>query len=155
MPNMTTPYKNLPPELRAYVDSRDPSDKLLAAAAGWGLDKLAQDAAPDAGPAKAMAAARMGADDALAAFSAARSQDVAAVLALRGIAEPRQDDSPFVHAAAAERTENGVRAGKRLRYGDGGHEGGATEPVSETRRAPVPCESIARGGGNKKTGGAR
>lgn len=152
MPNKTmTPYKNLPTELRAYVDSRDPSDKLLAAAAGWGLDKLARDPAPDAGPAQTMAAARLGADDAAAAFSGKRSQDVAAVLALRGISEPREGDGPLVHAAAAEREAQGSRRG-RVRYGESGEQdSGRLAQAGAAKTVPVrAAEAPAR-----KTGGAR
>lgn len=147
----TTPYKNLPAELRAYVDSRDPSDKLLAAAAGWGLDKLARDTAPDAGPAQTMAAARLGADDAAAAFSGKRSQDVAAVLALRGICDPREGDGPLVHAAAAERQAQGSRRVK-IRYGESGEqENGKRAATGAAKAAPVRAASTPP----RKTGGAR
>lgn len=153
----TTPYSELSPELRAYVDSENPSDKLLAAAAGWGLDRIASDDAPDAAPARAMAAAKADAAAAGALFAGERDQGVRAVLAMRGVIHPGGEDSPFVLAAAEEREANGSRRGNgRAASGRGGDERDADAKGAGGREAAAGRPATMRpAAGARKTGGAR
>ncbi len=152
----TTPYAELPTDLRAYVDSDDLSDKMLAASAGWGLDRIAGDRTLGCGPARAMAAARIdpgGAD----AFAEEADERVRAVLACRGLVEAREEDGELVRAAAAERESAGRRFGKgffsRTRGDDDGRddegkrsEGKTTQRAETARTTPAPA---------RKAGGAR
>ena len=103
-PASSTPYEELTPEQREYVDSDDYMDVLHAAMAGWGRERIAGDMRKDMWFARVAVAATTSDEDLMEKLSHDPDQHVRAALAERGLFPDRmaEDRSLLVRTSLAE-----------------------------------------------------